>query len=124
MKATKQFHDKAMKSIKQLHDTAVGYCQYAIMVIHEGKERKGKRLYRKALSYEIKAAGLLEANLENEPSRSVLYRSAASIALNCEEYETAKKMIEHGLFGFPPPEIRDELISLGVQIQKKLEGEG
>ena len=32
-------------------------------------------------------------HFDNEPTRSVTFRSAASLAMNCKKYEAAKKMV-------------------------------
>jgi hypothetical protein len=111
-----------MKTTKQLHDKAMKYCTLAKIAVFNDKKRKAKRLYKKALPYELLAADSIPIDLKNEPSRSILYRSAASIAMNCGIYEVAKKAIECGMAGFPPREIEEELINLGVQVQNKLEG--
>jgi hypothetical protein len=51
-----------------------------------------------------------------EPTRSVLHRSAASIALRLGDVATATRYTEAGLRGNPPPEIRDELNVLREKI--------
>ena len=48
--------------------------------------------------------------------RSVLHRSAASLALNCEEYRLAEKLLAVGLAGDPPAEIADEMRDLMEQV--------
>ena len=55
-----------------------------------------------------------------EPTRSILFRSAASLAISCEEYVAAEQMICDGLAGSPPPDIRRELRSLYEQIIPEL----
>ncbi|MCL4203791.1 MAG: hypothetical protein KJ000_14920 [Pirellulaceae bacterium] len=53
--------------------------------------------------------------------RSVLHRSAASLALNCEEYRLAEKLLAVGLAGDPPPEIAEEMRDLLEQIYARRE---
>jgi hypothetical protein len=55
---------------------------------------------------------MLEHHLELEPTRSVLYRSAASLALDCSEFAEAERLIASGLAGYPPSEIAEELRDL------------
>ena len=70
--------------------------------------------YLKAFEYEKAAAMLLVNEYAQEPSRSVLFRSAASLLLNLpfatgEHYRQAEKMVACGLSGNPPEEIASEL---------------
>jgi hypothetical protein len=53
-----------------------------------------------------------------EPSRSVLYRSAATLALDADERQEAGRLARLGLLGNPPPEIADEL----REVLKKCDG--
>jgi hypothetical protein len=46
---------------------------------------------------------------DEEPSRSVLYRSAATLALDAELPGVSIFLARKGLAGDPPPEIADEL---------------
>lgn len=78
----------------------------------QGNDKRATELFLEALELETKAAALLSPTRETEPSRSILYRSAASLAFNGGDYETADRLIANGLTGFPPPEIRDELKDL------------
>ena len=54
----------------------------------------------------------LKARLEFEPTRSVLHRSAASLALECDEIREAERLIGRALSGNPPDEIAEELRDL------------
>jgi len=98
-----------MELIKQLHDEAMYYCQLAIMAYNRGSARIAKKLYKKALPYEVKAATLLGISEKNEPSRSILYRSAANIAFNCDLFEDSRYLAIKGITRFAPPKIKDEL---------------
>ena len=53
---------------------------------------------------------------ESEPTRSVLHRSAASLAFRCGEYREAERLIARALLGNPPEEIADELRRLNNKI--------
>lgn len=66
-------------------------------------------LVRKAFAAEREAADLLFGSLGEEPSRSVLYRSAAVLALDCREVREAERLATAGLAGYPPGDIATEL---------------
>lgn len=63
-----------------------------------------------ALALESKAAASVAR--DNEPTRSVLHRSAASIALQAGRSKMARRLIASALKGNPPDEVRMELIEL------------
>jgi hypothetical protein len=77
-----------------------------------GDEPRTMRLLAEALQAESAAADSVAENLSLEPTRSVLHRSAASIALQLRDTETAKRYAKAGLEIATPAEIRQELESL------------
>jgi hypothetical protein len=64
----------------------------------------------------LEAAEQLRGDFDAEPSRSVLYRSAASLAMECGETREAEKLISIALIGNPPYEIAEELRNLLEQV--------
>jgi hypothetical protein len=62
------------------------------------------------------AAALIANNFDAEPTRSVLHRSAASLAIECGEFQAADRLISTALSGNPPLEIAEELKDLFIQI--------
>lgn len=66
-------------------------------------------LYKEALQLESKAADFFKDDYSAEPTRSVLYRSAASLAMNCFNYEEAERLTLIAMDGNPPLEIKKEL---------------
>jgi hypothetical protein len=58
------------------------------------------------------AANLVAEQLDFEPTRSVLHRSAASLAVECLQLREAERLIGQALAGNPPPDIADELRDL------------
>jgi hypothetical protein len=56
------------------------------------------------------------SDLEAEPTRSVLHHSAASLAIECGELQTAERLIATALTGNPPQETAEELRDLFIQI--------
>ena len=73
-------------------------------------------LLRCAYSNAKAAADFIASEIDLEPTRSVLLRSAASLAIECGEFYEAKRLIQVGLSGNPPEEIADELLDLTTQI--------
>lgn len=71
---------------------------------------------RQAFEQEAEAASLIAETLDAEPTRSVLHCSAASLAIECGEFQTAERLIAIALSGNPPPEIAEELKDLFIQI--------
>jgi Zn-dependent peptidase ImmA (M78 family) len=74
------------------------------------------KLLAEALKFESAAADSVADDHSLEPTRSVLHRSAASIALQMFDTNTARRYVEVGLKGEPPEEIRQELQALSEQI--------
>jgi hypothetical protein len=70
------------------------------------------RLNRLALKHERRAADLLKEEWQEEPTRSILYRSAATLALDCVDYEEAERLVDKGSLGNPPPYVVDELMEV------------
>lgn len=68
-----------------------------------------KSLFVQAYLIERRIADAIPAEDENEPSRSIMYRSAASLALNGGLLREAEVMACQGLVGNPPEEIATEL---------------
>jgi hypothetical protein len=107
---------------KELHREAMKYAQDAIVADAKGEKAAAFTLYEQAFALEKEAANLFILSFEKEPTRSVLFRSAASLAMNCKQYDEAKRMIHLGLAGNAPDEIVDELLQLSKQIDKALKG--
>jgi hypothetical protein len=79
-----------------------------------GQTRAAYAAIRRAMDLEIEAVGSLED--DDEPTRSVLLRSAASLALEAGESIKALQLISQALGGNPPTEIKQELLDLLMQV--------
>lgn len=101
-----------MSKVEQLHNQAMDLAEDAFIAKRKGDGKEAIRLFSEALDFEKKAASFFPPNEESEPTRSILYRSAASIAYNSGDYETADRLIAFGLSGYPPIEIKNELKNL------------
>jgi hypothetical protein len=77
-------------------------------------------LITEAFVYEAEAALSLISDFDSEPTRSVLFRSAAFMAYNVGNYKEAQKMVYLGLSGNPYIEIYDELLKLSDDILNSL----
>lgn len=115
-----------MKEAIHIHRQAMDIVDQAFMAKFSGKLDLFKELMARALEKEKEAASLVKDELELEPTRSVLFRSAASIALQCDEIREAEKLIAGALSGNPPDEIADELRNLleDVHFKRALETKG
>ena len=115
-----------MKEVQELHRKAMELAEEAFFTRKEGSIEKAKALFREALKFESEAAALLENRLEMEPTRSVLFRSAATLALDCGEPWLAEQLIARGLAGNPPEEIAGELRELNERLEllRKIRNEG
>ena len=89
---------------------------YAFVAKQRGHGDDAVQYYRQALKFEVNAAEILRDQHAVEPTRSILYRSAASIALNCGEHREAERLIALALSGQPPVEIAEELRDLFEQV--------
>ena len=101
-----------MQTIEELHSNAMNIAEEAFIVQRNGDSEKACALFREALDMEQQAAERLPLGLESEPTRSILYRSAASLAYNTNDYELADRLVARGLSGYPPIDIKEELKNL------------
>jgi hypothetical protein len=105
-----------MKQLIELHNQAMDQAEMALMAKLKGDFSQFKILTREAFENERRAAELACQDINNEPTRSVLLRSAASLALDCVEYREAERLIAVALAGSPPNEIAEELRDLLEQV--------
>jgi hypothetical protein len=97
-----------MTEARTLHEQAMEVAAEAFLLRRRGEGDKAKTLALEAMRLETKAAGVLSPH-DAEPARSVLYRSAATLALDAGEPKEAARLAHLGLGGHAPPEIEDEL---------------
>jgi hypothetical protein len=104
---------------KEIHFKAMAFAQEAHLASINGKEQETLNLYEQAFVLEKQAALSLLNREDVEPTRSVLFRSAAALAKKCHKYREAEKMIALGLAGNPPDDIATELRLLFDDIKKQ-----
>lgn len=103
-------------SLKTLHRSAMEHVDLADAARRMGQIELELEQLKKALELEQAAAHMLFFLIEVEPTRSVLYRSAASLAMRIGETRLAEQLIARGLGGQPPMEIAEELRDLYEQV--------
>lgn len=79
---------------------------------HEAMRLYGQGKLSEALALEEKAARMLPPNAESEPTRSVLFRSAANMARQLGKYDLASDLAYEGLKGVVHAEMRRELLAV------------
>ncbi len=92
------------------------YAQDALVQRVSGNEDAYRQLNQMAFSIELNAAMSLVA-ADREPMRSLLFKSAAAMALNAQMFRDAEKMIGYGLAGNPPDSIAEEMRNLFEDIK-------
>jgi hypothetical protein len=95
--------------IEKLHRRAMQLASEGDLARATGAAARSVQLYRQAFQFEARAARLLGDRRQLEPSRSILYRSAASLALQVGEVRECERLAAEGLAGNPPDEIAQEL---------------
>ena len=103
---------QAIADAAGLHDEAMQLAEQAALARLKGDTGGASSLLRRALDKERRAASLVASDLSLEPTRSVLHRSAASLAHQCGELREAEKLAAVALAGDPPDDIADELRDL------------
>jgi len=98
-----------MSTVDSDHRKAMDLASEALLQRREGRLEDAERLLAEALLLEKAAAHAIEHDMQGEPSRSVLHRSAAAMALQLGQTDEAERLICTALMGFPPPEIAEEL---------------
>jgi hypothetical protein len=106
-----------MNSIQDLHQKAMALAEQAeVAKLRGAPPATVQSLLRSAFEQES-AAAELTLNLEDaEPTRSILHRSAAALAIDCGELQAAERLITRALAGNPPQAIATELKDLFIQI--------
>lgn len=97
------------------HHAAMEALDEADAATKRGDEARAKAATRRALTLEARAAANVPPRFE--PTRSVLYRSAASIAIELGETIEARRLAYEGLRGEPPAEIKAEIFQVLDRIE-------
>ncbi len=104
-----------MTTVKELHEQAMDIAYEASALRDfggsESAERAGE-LFSEALEYEREAAFLVPDSDRAEPTRSILFRSAASLALQAGLYNEAFSLVGHGMSGKPSPKLLKDFLDV------------
>ena len=101
-----------MDDVTDFHNRAMESADEADQARRRGDIDRYDDLIRQAFDNERAAATLVAADLQLEPTRSVLHRSAASLAIEAGEIDVAFDLIATALEGNPPQAIAEELKAL------------
>jgi hypothetical protein len=117
---------RVASTIQERHLEAMELCDKAESARAKGDHARAKRYFKRAFESEREAAALVATDHTFEPTRSVLHRSAATLAIECGEPRAAEKLIATGLAGDPPDELAEELRNLleEANFQRHLELRG
>jgi hypothetical protein len=101
-----------MQDVETLHREAMELVDQAVLARQRGDAKAVMQYSREAFSKERAAADSVADQVDLEPTRSVLHRSAAVLAIECAELRDAERLIGRALSGNPPDDIADELRDL------------
>lgn len=101
-----------MKDIRTLHNEAMDLALQGDIASQKNVQEESLALYTSAFEKEREAALLADFMQNPEPGLSILYRSAASLAIQCGRYREAEQLIAKALSGNPTNEIAHELREL------------
>jgi hypothetical protein len=88
------------------------YAEQALLSRRSGAEAQALELFRVAFEKEAAAAAFFEDEFRAEPTRSVLYRSAAALALDHGDHRAAERLLATALVGAPPEAVANEIRDL------------
>lgn len=94
-----------MNDTRKIHKQAMEIADQAFIARREGLHEQAIQLFQNAYQLEFEAA----QQTIKEPGRSILHRSAATLALHGQLLREAEKVVALALIGDPPPEIANEL---------------
>jgi len=110
-----------MIDVRETHRQAMEKADQAVAAQKAGDLEAARALFREACTLESEAAHALVDKPEAEPTRSVLFRSAASLAIEAQQSPQAAYLVACGLEGSPPEEIREELRDLLRRVRPQVE---
>ena len=103
-------------NVKELHREAMKFNDLALLAKKSNSFDEMKMHYAKALDFEKQALILFNSKSTEEPTRSVLIRSAANLAILSQNFREAEKLVSLGLAGDAPPDFSEEFRDLLQQI--------
>jgi len=107
-----------IERVDQLHKEAMELAGAAMILHLQGKFEEASYANKQAFLKEREAAELYDSSIE--PTRSVLYRSAATLAFKFGAFQESQRLITVALSGNVPEEIAEELRDLLEQVKKAI----
>ncbi len=101
-----------MQNVETLHREAMELVDQVVLARQRDDAADVTALSKAAFVKEQAAADLVANQLDLEPTRSVLHRSAATLAIECGELRAAERLTGRALAGNPPDDIANELRDL------------
>ncbi len=113
-------------TIQELHNSAMIDAEHAFLARFKGDDDSALEYFEKAYIAEKDAAFKAKSAFMEEPTLTVLFKSAASLALNAKRLEDAEKLVCLALSGNPPLELAEELRDLfeNINFQRHLKLKG
>jgi hypothetical protein len=108
-------------SFVDIHDRAMAIVDRAREAQRTGDKKSCVELLRTAYRLEQQAARSLEPVPESEPTRTVLFRSASSLAFQAEDYHEACSLAFDGLSGNSPEEQAAELLEIATDAKFRIQ---
>jgi len=106
--------------VRSLHSEAMDLAEKAMIERARGRPAAAQKHLAEALKKEEKAARLAVHNGAPEPTRSILLKSAAHLAVDAGELRLAEQLIAIALAGEPPDDMAAELRTLFEEVRSLL----
>jgi hypothetical protein len=111
-KAGRNCEDAKVRKICELHDKAMLIMNDAYLLKNANKCAEAKAKLAEACALELKSAARVVKLPESEPSRSILYLCAASLAWHAENFDLAERLIGEGMSEFTPQSLKIDFLRL------------
>ena len=103
---------KNNEDLKERHDTAMNISELALDAKRNGQYGDFLNLSYQAFLLEEQCAFYAYNKNIDQPLKSILFRSCATLAIDCKIYASAITMAEMGLEGNTPDEIKQEVVEV------------
>ncbi len=111
-----------MKSnkIEITHNQAMDIAEKAFIQLNNGNEEIAKSLFHQAYLLEKEAAFSLMKNTSDALAKTILLKSAASLAHNCDNFFDSREHIKQALNCNPPENLEHELNEMLAEMNESL----
>jgi len=105
-----------LTTANEFHGAAMEQAELALIARLAHDHERADALFLEALRLELGALQALPVSGEIEPTRTILRRSAATLALDCNDPNLAERLVAQGLADGAPPPLDEELRDLMEQV--------